>query len=57
MIHLQQYMRDLYGFAEGLCPVAESLARRTLAIPFHTRITAEEQARVADALRAAVAPA
>ena len=33
-------LRELYGFAEGLCPVAESLARRTLAIPFHTGIAA-----------------
>jgi perosamine synthetase len=50
-IHLQQYMRELYGFAEGLCPVAESLSRRTLAIPFHTGITVDEQERVASALR------
>jgi perosamine synthetase len=55
VIHLQQYMRDLYGFAEGLCPVAEGLARRTLAIPFHTGIRAGEQERVAESLRAAVA--
>ena len=39
-IHLQRYMRDLFGFREGLCPVAESLARRTLAIPFHTGLAA-----------------
>jgi perosamine synthetase len=54
VIHLQEYMRDLYGFGEGLCPVAESLGRRTLAIPFHTRITEAEQERVADSLRAAL---
>jgi perosamine synthetase len=54
-IHLQPYMRERFGFAEGLCPVAESLARRTLAIPFHTGIAAAEQERVAEALRAALA--
>jgi perosamine synthetase len=54
VIHLQQYMRELYGFAEGLCPVAESLARRTLAIPFHTGIGAGEQERVAAALERAL---
>ncbi len=54
VIHLQQYMRELYGFAEGLCPVAESLARRTLAIPFHTGIGAGEQERVATALERAL---
>ena len=26
-IHLQPYMRERYGFAEGLCPVAEDVAR------------------------------
>jgi perosamine synthetase len=55
VIHLQQYMRERYGFAEGLCPVAESLARRTLAIPFHTGISAAEQERVAAALERALA--
>jgi dTDP-4-amino-4,6-dideoxygalactose transaminase len=55
VIHLQQYMRERYGFAEGLCPVAESLARRTLAIPFHTGISVGEQERVAAALERALA--
>ena len=54
VIHLQQYMRELYGFAEGLCPVAESLARRTLAIPFHTGIAAADQERVAAAVERAL---
>ena len=54
VIHLQQYMRERFGFEEGLCPVAESLARRTLAIPFHTGITAGEQERVAAALERAL---
>jgi perosamine synthetase len=53
-IHLQPYMRELHGFAEGLCPVAEDAARRTLALPFHTALDPEDQARVADALAAAV---
>ncbi|HSC91827.1 MAG TPA: DegT/DnrJ/EryC1/StrS family aminotransferase [Gaiellaceae bacterium] len=53
-IHLQPYMRELHGFAEGLCPVAESLARRTLAIPFHTGITEADQERVAESLRGAL---
>ena len=54
VIHLQQYMRERYGFEEGLCPVAESLARRTLAIPFRTGIGAGEQERVAAALERAL---
>jgi perosamine synthetase len=53
-VHLQPYMRERYGFAEGLCPVAEDAANRTLALPFFTGIEAEAQERVVDALRAAL---
>ena len=34
-IHLQPYYRNRFGFKPGLCPVAERVAKRTLAIPFH----------------------
>jgi perosamine synthetase len=54
-IHLQAYMRERYGFAEGLCPVSEDLSQRTLALPFFTAIEAEDQERVAEALAAALA--
>ena len=53
-IHLQRYMRERYGFAEGLCPVAEEKSRRTLALPFHARLTESEQEHVAAALRRAL---
>jgi perosamine synthetase len=53
-VHLQPYMRDRYGFTEGLCPVAEDAASRTLALPFFTSIEREEQERVAAALSAAL---
>lgn len=53
-IHLQPYMRARYGFAEGLCPVAEDTSRRTLALPFHTTLSEGEQERVVRALRAAL---
>jgi perosamine synthetase len=52
-IHLQAYMRERYGFSEGLCPVAESLSGRTLAIPFHARLEAADQERVVEVLAAA----
>jgi perosamine synthetase len=54
-IHLQPYMRERFGFAEGLCPVAEDASARTLAIPFHARLEREDQERVAEALAAALA--
>jgi perosamine synthetase len=53
-IHLQTYMRERYGFREGMYPVAEDIARRTLALPFFTLIEPEDQEYVAEALRAAV---
>jgi len=54
-IHLQPYMRDRYAFAEGMCPVAEDVAQRTLALPFYTQIDAGDQERVVDVLRRALA--
>ena len=53
-IHLQPYMRERYGFREGLCPVAEDVSARTLALPFHARIEEDDQAYVAEALGSAL---
>jgi perosamine synthetase len=53
-IHLQPYMRERYGFAEGLCPVAEETAQRTMALPFFTQIDPGDQERVVEVLRSAV---
>ena len=49
-IHLQPYMRERYGFAEGLCPVAEDVSSRSLALPFFTGLEAGAQERVAEVL-------
>ncbi len=54
-IHLQGYMRDRYGFREGMFPVAEDTARRTLALPFFTLIEGDDQEYVVEALRSALA--
>jgi perosamine synthetase len=54
-IHLQPYMRERFGFAEGLCPVAEETASRTLALPFFTQIDPDDQTRVVEALATALA--
>ena len=53
-IHLQPYMRERYGFREGLCPVSEDLSSRTLALPFFTALERDAQERVAEALAAAL---
>ena len=54
-IHLQSYMRDLYGFSEGMLPVSEDCSARTMALPFHARLERADQERVADALRSILA--
>ena len=53
-IHLQPYMRERFGFSEGLCPVAEDAASRALALPFFTQIGAADQERAVEALAAAL---
>jgi perosamine synthetase len=41
-IHLQPFYREQYGYGEGDFPVCESLAGRTIALPFHNRLTESE---------------
>jgi perosamine synthetase len=53
-IHLQPYMTERFGFAEGLCPVAEDVSSRSLAVPFFTGIEAHAQERVAEVLASAL---
>jgi perosamine synthetase len=53
-IHLQSYMRERYGFSEGMLPVSEDCSARTMALPFHARLEREDQERVVEALRAAL---
>jgi perosamine synthetase len=56
-IHLQRYMRERFGFAEGLCPQAENLSRSTVALPFFTALEGGDQERVVATLAAAIAEA
>jgi len=53
-VHLQPYMRETYGFSEGVCPVAEDVGSRTIALPFYPHLDAADQERVVDVLRAAL---
>jgi perosamine synthetase len=50
-IHLQPYMRDRFGFQEGMLPGSEDCSARTLALPFHGRLDASDQEYVVEALR------
>jgi dTDP-4-amino-4,6-dideoxygalactose transaminase len=53
-IHLQSYMRERYGFVEGMLPVSEDCSARTMALPFHARLDRSDQERVVEALRNAL---
>lgn len=50
-IHLQPFYRTDYGHQEGDFPVTEALATRTIALPFHARLTQDDVGEVATALK------
>ena len=41
-VHLQPYIRARFGYAGGELPVTESIARRTIALPFHNNLSDAE---------------
>ncbi|MFN8817398.1 MAG: DegT/DnrJ/EryC1/StrS family aminotransferase [bacterium] len=41
-IHLQPFYRQQFGYAPGSFPIAESVAQRTLALPFFNNLTERE---------------
>ena len=54
-IHLMSFYRDRFGHRDGEFPVAEDVARRSLALPFFPRMSEGQVAQVAEALAAVVA--
>lgn len=50
-IHLQKHYSRTYGYKPGDYPVTESVADRTLAIPFHSLISRREQDYVINTIR------
>ncbi len=38
-IHLQPFYREQFGYHDGSFPVCEAVATRTIALPFHARLT------------------
>jgi perosamine synthetase len=53
-VHLQQFMVEKFGFKPGDFPVTESIADRTIALPYYNNLTKDEVAIVCDELRRAV---
>ncbi len=53
-MHLAPYVRERLGTREGMLPVTEDVARRTLALPFHNRMTEAQVDQVVGSLQRAV---
>ena len=53
-IHLMSFYRERFGHRDGEFPVAEDVARRSLALPFFPRMTEGQVAQVGESLAAAL---
>jgi len=50
-IHTQPYIRERFGDLKGTLPVTEGLAKRTLALPFHSALEEAEVEHVVAVLK------
>jgi perosamine synthetase len=50
--HLQPFMVKQFGFKEGDFPITESVGQRTIALPFHNNLSADEVKLVCKELKA-----
>lgn len=50
-IHLQPFYREAFGFKEGDFPVTEHISERALALPFSSRMSAKDVAKVCETLK------
>ncbi|HMS72855.1 MAG TPA: DegT/DnrJ/EryC1/StrS family aminotransferase [Baekduia sp.] len=53
-IHLMSFYRERFGLRKGMFPVAESVAERSLALPFFPEMSAGQVEQVVAALTAAL---
>ena len=53
-VHLQPFMVEQFGYKRGDFPIAESVAERTIALPFFNRLTQDQAAFVCWRLSAAL---
>jgi perosamine synthetase len=53
-IHLQPHYRRTFGYAPGDFPISERVARTTLALPFHNRLSSDDVDYVCKALEVAL---
>jgi len=52
--HLQPIFKDLYGFTEGVFPVAEDVCKRQVCLPVFATMTEEQAKYVVDSLKEAL---
>jgi perosamine synthetase len=50
-VHLQPFMAERYGFRKGDFPITESVAERTIALPFYNNLTKDDIAIVCKTLK------
>ncbi|MFQ6047987.1 MAG: DegT/DnrJ/EryC1/StrS family aminotransferase [Phycisphaerae bacterium] len=50
-IHLQPFYMERFGYRAGMLPVCEAVAERTIALPFHARMTEQQVETVCRQLR------
>jgi len=50
-IHLQPFYRERFGYQPGDFPIAEKVSQRTLAVPFHNKLSEREVEFVSQTLR------
>jgi len=53
-IHTQPYIKQRFGDLPGTLPVTESIATRTLALPFHNNLTEDQVDQVVTGLARAL---
>jgi perosamine synthetase len=51
-VHLQPFMVQQFGYKSGDFPITESVSQRTIALPFHNNLSAEEAGLVCKELKA-----
>ena len=50
-MHLQPYIRDMLGTHAGMLPITESVAQRTIALPFYNQLREEQVKTVVNTLK------
>jgi len=53
-VHLQPFMVEKFGFAEGDFPITEHISHRTIALPFYNNLSAEDVEIVCSELKSAL---